>query len=213
MFTNCSFDTTKNRLNCYRGISVNLVDMVWPTDPGSYVLSRRSYHQRWLMGPTLIVDDSELALVLSGTHLPTSKRWKAELAWRFEEVDLVLWDRRGFEPGSLTWQPSGLPTVLQPFVKYVKVCYICKKRFSTDNDKKYHKVRHHCHYTGKFRGAAHIICNLRYKTPKETPIVFHNSSTYDYHFIINKLAKEFDGQLECLGENTEKKIYYFFITN
>ena len=25
-----------------------------------------------------------------------------------------------------------------------KVCYICKKGFSTDNDKKYHKVRDHC---------------------------------------------------------------------
>ena len=73
--------------------------------------------------------------------------------------------------------------------------------------KKYHKARYHCHYTGKFRGAAHSICNLRYKTPKEIPIVFHNGSTYDYHFIINKLAKEFDGQLESLGE-----IYYFFST-
>ena len=45
-----------------------------------------------------------------------------------------------------------------------KVCYICKKGFSTDNDKKCHKVRDHCHYTGKFRGAAHSIWNLRYKT-------------------------------------------------
>ena len=48
-----------------------------------------------------------------------------------------------------------------------KVCYICKKRFSTDdNNKKYHKVKHHCHYIGKYRGAAHDICNLRYKIPK-----------------------------------------------
>ena len=29
-----------------------------------------------------------------------------------------------------------------------KVCYICKEEFSTDDDnKKYHKVRDHCHYT------------------------------------------------------------------
>ena len=88
-----------------------------------------------------------------------------------------------------------------------------QKRFSTDkNDenafKLYHKVRDHCHYTRKFRGAAHSICNLRYKTPKEIPVVFHNGSTYDYHFIINKLAKEFYGQLECLGENTEKYITF-----
>ena len=66
------------------------------------------------------------------------------------------------------------------------------------------KVRDHCHYTGKFRGAAHSICNLTYKTPKEIPIVFHNGSTYDYHFIINKSAKGFDGQLEYPGESTEK---------
>ena len=31
-----------------------------------------------------------------------------------------------------------------------RVCYICKKRFSTDDDnKKYQKVRDHCHYTEK----------------------------------------------------------------
>ena len=88
-----------------------------------------------------------------------------------------------------------------------KVCFICKKRFNTDdNNKIYHKAKDHCHYTGKHRGAAHNICNLRYKIPKEIPVVFHNSSTYDYHFIIKELAKEFEGEFECLGENTEKYI-------
>ena len=48
------------------------------------------------------------------------------------------------------------------------------------------------------------MCNLRYKVPKEIPIVFHNGSTYDYHSIIKELVKEFDGNFECLGENTEK---------
>ena len=74
--------------------------------------------------------------------------------------------------------------------------------------KKYHKVRDHCHFTGKYRGAAHDICNLRYKTPKEIPLVFYNGSKYDYYFIINELAKEFKGQFECLGENTEKYITF-----
>ena len=68
-----------------------------------------------------------------------------------------------------------------------KICYICKKEFSTDN--LYHKVIDHCHYTGKYRRAADYICNLRYKTPKEIPVVFHNGSTYDNHFIIKQLAK------------------------
>ena len=88
-----------------------------------------------------------------------------------------------------------------------KVCYICKKEFDT-NDKENYKVIDHCHYMGKHRGAAHNMCNLRYKVPKEIPIVFHNGSLYDYHFIIKELVKEFDGNFECLGENTEKYITF-----
>ena len=59
---------------------------------------------------------------------------------------------------------------------------------------------------------------MKYKVPKEIPIVFHNGSTYDYHFIIKRLAEEFKGQFECLGEfkgqfeclgeNTEKYITF-----
>ena len=76
-----------------------------------------------------------------------------------------------------------------------KVCHICRKEFSTDgSNNKYHKVKDHCHYTEKYRGVAHDICNLRYKTSKEIPVVFHNGSTYDYHFIINNLAEEFEGE-------------------
>ena len=88
-----------------------------------------------------------------------------------------------------------------------KVCYICKKEFDT-SDKKHHKVRDHCHYSGNYRGAAHNICNLRCKIPKEVPVVFHNGSAYDYGFIIKELVKEFDGNFEWLGENTEKCITF-----
>ena len=83
-----------------------------------------------------------------------------------------------------------------------QICYICKKGTDDDN-KKYHKFRDHCHYTGKYRGAAHSVFNLRYKTPKEITVVFHNGSTY--HFIIKELAKEFEGQFEC------REIYYFSV--
>ena len=70
-----------------------------------------------------------------------------------------------------------------------KVCYICKKRFNTDkNDenafKLYHKVGDHCHYTWDFRGGAHSICNLRYKTPKKIPVIFF---TMVLHLIITSL--------------------------
>ena len=34
-------------------------------------------------------------------------------------------------------------------------------------DRKYRKIRDHYHYTGKYRGAAHSICNLKYSEPKK----------------------------------------------
>ena len=53
-----------------------------------------------------------------------------------------------------------------------EVCHICKKEFCLDKHeenevKLYHKVRDHCHYTGKFKGAAHSIYNLKYKVSKK----------------------------------------------
>ena len=94
-----------------------------------------------------------------------------------------------------------------------KVCHIQEKKFCDDKNKKseydfYHKVKDHCHYTTKFRGAAHNICNLRYNILKKIPIVFHNGSTYDYDFVIKKLAEEFKGEFEWLAENTEKCITF-----
>ena len=69
-------------------------------------------------------------------------------------------------------------------------------------------IKYKCHYTGKFRGAAHSICNLRYKVPKNIPIVIYNRSTYDDHFIIKQLPEEFEGGFKCLGENKEKCITF-----
>ena len=69
------------------------------------------------------------------------------------------------------------------------------------------KTKDHCHYTGKFRGAAHNICNLRCKVPENIPILIHNASC-DTHFIINQLAEEFKGEPNCVGENMEKYISF-----
>ena len=39
----------------------------------------------------------------------------------------------------------------------------------------------------------------------EIPVVFHNESNYDSHFIMKELANEFKGKFECLGENINTK--------
>ena len=89
-----------------------------------------------------------------------------------------------------------------------KLCFLGKGPFFEDVKMNYIKVRDHCHYTGKYRGAAHKICNLMYNTPREIPVIFHNGSSYDYHFMIKGLAEEFEGEFECLGENKEKYIKF-----
>ena len=88
-----------------------------------------------------------------------------------------------------------------------KYVIYAKKKFCMDkNDKNYinkKKVKDHCHYTGKFREAAHSKCNLHYKVLKEIPIIIHNAN-YDTHFILKQFAKEFKGEHNCIGDNMEK---------
>ena len=45
--------------------------------------------------------------------------------------------------------------------------------------KNYLKVRDHFHHTGKHKGAAHGIYDLKYNIPKKIIVVFHNGSNYD----------------------------------
>ena len=57
--------------------------------------------------------------------------------------------------------------------KEEKACHICE---DDENYKNERKVKDHCHYKGKFRGAAHSKCNLNYKVPKDIPVIIHNAS-------------------------------------
>ena len=97
------------------------------------------------------------------------------------------------------------------FYKEQEACHICKEKFCMDKDDEDYinrkKVKHHCHYTEKFRGAAHSKCNLNYKVLKDIPVIIHNAS-YDAHFTINQLVEEFKGELDRIGENMEKYITF-----
>ena len=93
-----------------------------------------------------------------------------------------------------------------------KVCYICGKGILKELSKiiSSRKFRDYCHYTGKYRGATHSICNLKFNVPNEITEVFHNGSNYDY-FFIKELASKFQGKLEYLGKiqkNTKLFLHY-----
>ena len=99
------------------------------------------------------------------------------------------------------------------FYEEQEKCHICQKEFCYDKNEKnkfkiYQKVKDHCHYTEKFREAAHSTCNLNYKVPQEIPVRIHNGWRYDYHFLIKDLAEEFKGQFVCFAENMEKYITF-----
>ena len=85
--------------------------------------------------------------------------------------------------------------------------YMQRKVLQDKNDKNYinkKKVKDHCFYTEKFRGAAHSKCKLNYKVAKEIPKTIHN----DTHFMLNQLAIEFKCELNCIGDNMEKYITF-----
>ena len=85
-------------------------------------------------------------------------------------------------------------------------CWICNKEFA-DDDVKNDKVRDHCHFTGRYRGAAHKICNFLYRTPNFTPVVFHNLSGYDSHLFVKNLGRS-DGSISCIPNNKERYISF-----
>ena len=83
-------------------------------------------------------------------------------------------------------------------------CWICKEEF---NDDKNVKVRDHCQFTGRYRGAAHNKCNLNYRKPNFTPVVFHNLSGYDSHLFIKNLGFS-EGNIDCIPNNEERYISF-----
>ena len=81
------------------------------------------------------------------------------------------------------------------------VCHIYNEELDED------RVRDHCHLSGKFRGAAHEVCNLKYKVPKFFPVVFHNLSGYDSHLFIKTLGNR-EGDISCIPNNEENYISF-----
>ena len=86
--------------------------------------------------------------------------------------------------------------------KQASDCWICKKKLNLED-----RVRDHCHYTGRYRGAAHNICNLKYSKPNNISVFFHNLTGYDSHLFIKKLGIT-TGAIDCIPNNEENYISF-----
>ena len=90
-----------------------------------------------------------------------------------------------------------------------RVCHICERKFTPSKQ----KVRDHCHITGKYRGAAHSDCNLKWAISAEKlkiPVIFHNLKGYDCHFIMQKIGdlvrQDVNIDVGVIASNFEKYI-------
>ena len=68
-------------------------------------------------------------------------------------------------------------------------------------------VRDHCHPSGKFRGDAHEVWNLKCKVPTFFSFVFHNLSAFDSHLFIKALGNS-EGDISCIPNNEENYISF-----
>ena len=113
--------------------------------------------------------------------------------WLEEDVKII--SKLGNEPMIITKEEE------EQF-KQASNCWICGKLLNIQD-----RVRDHCHYTGRYRGAAHNLCNLKYSKPNNISIFFHNLAGYDSHLIIKKLNTNMR-TIKCIPNNEEKYISF-----
>ena len=88
--------------------------------------------------------------------------------------------------------------------KNINICRFCEKNIESD------KVRDHYHLTGRYRGPAHITCNINVTQhqSKIIPFIFHNFSNYDCHMFYKSLVdkKEDKVKFDIVPKTNEENI-------
>ena len=90
-----------------------------------------------------------------------------------------------------------IPLKEEAITPLYRTCYYCNEHIGSDI------VRDHYYLNGKFRGDAHNNCSLQAKNTF-LPICAYNSSIYDNHLFITKLAKKI--KMKVLAKTDENYI-------
>ena len=79
---------------------------------------------------------------------------------------------------------------------------------------KINKVRDHCHFCTKYRGAAHSKCNLKNQTDRDVIVAMHNSRRYDTHLVMQKMgivANNRGFKLDVIAKSSEDYISFSLV--
>ncbi|CAH1106760.1 unnamed protein product [Psylliodes chrysocephalus] len=158
--------------------------------------------------PFIVYSDLESVLKLTNDlkkpqlHVPAAvgencMQWFAdEIAQLAEDIATVF------------WCPYDIDMTADQEAEFRKAthCHICEEPFTAEDK----KVRDHFHLipNNNYRGASHEECNLNYQDTHVVPVVFHNLSGYDAHFIITDIATQMKGTIDLLPITKEKYISF-----
>ena len=116
-----------------------------------------------------------------------------------DEVDRILVERM-VETAKKVYEKFKIPAKMifdedaRKLHESATTCFACKKRLDGD------KVRDHCHFTGKYRGALHSGCNLKLgQRSLIIPVLAHSNSGYDLHMFVKRLA-DTKGEMSCIAD-------------
>ncbi|XP_074604098.1 uncharacterized protein LOC141857504 [Brevipalpus obovatus] len=103
---------------------------------------------------------------------------------------------------AFSFKPLGMSDEDELAFKAATHCHICEDPFDENES----RVRDHDHLDGKFRGAAHVKCNVNYRHTSKLPIVFHNLKNFDAHIIVQALETHMFRNVHVISHSIEKFI-------